>query len=750
MRVRPYERQAGIAPLPQSQAIPTPPAGDFGFAAGKIVGDIAGRLQKINNDTEDARTLELFNQFKQDSANYHDDPDKGIYNTRLGFQARGLFQDADQWLRSKGEEYVRRLDSNRAKDNFRKMAAEHIQQQGVANSRFEAAQTRQYQQQQADATIKNGLNDIALNPYDDDSVETIRQNMTAALELKHRYSSQEERREALRNLDSDIAVSRLNTMLKDNPLKAEEWFNKHKELFNAQAALHYGEAVKNATDTFKIQSAVDELVKVFPQGNEQDALKWIRQNFSGEIEERVVSAYKTRANELALDLNRDNRLRKLQQDELHDKILTDFYLHGVLPPDSMLKELVAEGKLRYEQAENIQSRGNVSLTRSRFEREILASNPDLSPLELDNEVMRRMGVSDEEYKRTFAAAAQAVMTGQADSNTLDYLYQRGRLTRNDVEQLKKRAKGLDDVQKNYYRAETQELNNTLKQLVDAGLPQELVQGIRDRFAAGETLLEPKSKSYREDLLRLKKQILIDAIDQSGERLNGYLWGKTSLGELYQNIQDETLQARGIDPFPTLPDISPSPISLSGAQSSAAASGNPVLNMVKGYSIPNGGGFSAARGYRKGTHHGLDLSAPEGTEIFMRDFGTPLTVSNVNTATPSKGAGNSVTLKGKYPSGDIIEITLGHMGSNTINVDTGQVVHAGTLIGKVGNSGMTSENGKITPWREDKKTGFHLDVKIKINGDYVDPATFDPTKYMGNTTAKITPQEIFTIPDYKDL
>ena len=60
-------------------------------------------------------------------------------------------------------------------------------------------------------------------------------------------------------------------------------------------------------------------------------------------------------------------------------------------------------------------------------------------------------------------------------------------------------------------------------------------------------------------------------------------------------------------------------------------------------------------------------------------------------------------------------------SSELTVDTG------TIIGKVGNTGMTSENRKITPWREDKKTGFHIDIKIKINGKYVDPETFVPPR-----------------------
>ena len=76
-----------------------------------------------------------------------------------------------------------------AQFNFRKMAREHIQQRGVQNSRFEAEQMRRYQQETADATIKNSIVEAGNNPYDDDTAARAEQDIIQALELKYRYSS---------------------------------------------------------------------------------------------------------------------------------------------------------------------------------------------------------------------------------------------------------------------------------------------------------------------------------------------------------------------------------------------------------------------------------------------------------------------------------------------------------------------------------------------------------------------------------
>ncbi len=184
-------------------------------------------------------------------------------------------------------------------------------------------------------------------------------------------------------------------------------------------------------------------------------------------------------------------------------------------------------------------------------------------------------------------------------------------------------------------------------------------------------------------------------------------------------------------------------------------------MVNGGTIPRGGRFTSARSYRGGTHNGLDIAAPEGTDINLPEMGAAMTVTKVHTSTPSRGAGNYVTLEGNLPNGDRVQLTLGHMKQNSINVALGQQIPAGTLIGKVGNTGMTSDKtkGGVTAWYEGKSSGFHVDIKLKINGHYVDPETYNPANYgagLQEVSAPISPdlqipatrmssQDIFDIP-----
>lgn len=220
MRIRTYQQQLGISPVQSQGVVPNLPAGDNGSYLAQTAHDISQRILQFQNDTDDARTLELFNQFKQDSTNYHENPDNGIYNTRLGYKSKGLYSDADTWMRKKGEDYVQQLPSERAKANFRKMALELIQQQGLANSRFEAQQTKQYRIETAQATIKNNLIEAEKNWDNPDAIAQARTNIQQALELQMRGSGIEEFDNAYAEIENQLGVARIRQAYVQDPLRA--------------------------------------------------------------------------------------------------------------------------------------------------------------------------------------------------------------------------------------------------------------------------------------------------------------------------------------------------------------------------------------------------------------------------------------------------------------------------------------------------------------------------------------------------
>lgn len=150
-----------------------------------------------------------------------------------------------------------------------------------------------------------------------------------------------------------------------------------------------------------------------------------------------------------------------------------------------------------------------------------------------------------------------------------------------------------------------------------------------------------------------------------------------------------------------------------------------LEMLPGATVT--GRFDDWRAYRNGKHNGGDYAIAEGTPITSADFGLPVSVAKVNTTSPYRGGGNSVTLAGYADNGDYYEFIISHMKNGSIPLKVGDLVAPGTVIGQVGNTGMTSDRAKggITAWYKGKSSGYHMDLKIRINGKYIDPQKYIP-------------------------
>jgi len=116
-----------------------------------------------------------------------------------------------------------------------------------------------------------------------------------------------------------------------------------------------------------------------------------------------------------------------------------------------------------------------------------------------------------------------------------------------------------------------------------------------------------------------------------------------------------------------------------------------------------GKLASAFGGRGGRHHdGLDILAPEGTEVLPAGEGT------VSYAGDSlRGYGNAAVLD----HGGGITTLYGHL--REIRVLSGEVVSQGTVIGTVGRTGNA--------------TTSHLHFEIRVDGRSVDPAKYLPGK-----------------------
>ena len=149
----------------------------------------------------------------------------------------------------------------------------------------------------------------------------------------------------------------------------------------------------------------------------------------------------------------------------------------------------------------------------------------------------------------------------------------------------------------------------------------------------------------------------------------------------------------------------------GAVANAAFGGISAIVPAQFASVKPSSGFGQRTAPTAGAstfHQGVDYPMPVGTPLRAPVQGV------VEAAGPMAGFGNAVKIKA--PDGT--EILLGHLSG--VNVNVGQTVSAGDLLGKSGNEGIS--------------TGPHLHLQIMQDGKPV-----DPQQYMAGTQSDGGPQ-----------
>jgi len=104
------------------------------------------------------------------------------------------------------------------------------------------------------------------------------------------------------------------------------------------------------------------------------------------------------------------------------------------------------------------------------------------------------------------------------------------------------------------------------------------------------------------------------------------------------------------------------------------------------------------------HKGLDLLAVVGWPVYAMVSGSVRRAGWQNVDKPGKGYGRRFYLDG--------DITIVYAHLDGLYVVDGDVIPAGTLVGRVGRTGNISKN-----------TPTHLHLEIRVNGSPVDPLKY---------------------------
>lgn len=744
-----YRSQIGASRLPQAYgqnfvdgaATGVQVAGAWGRLGETI--QKAGEVMKRRQDEWDAtRAMEANNELVKRMTSYMEDPDTGVLNTRKLGLARGLTQQADADTDRFIAEIEGQLDNDAQKQAFRAMAERSRVPFWKQASHFEAAQVNEYRGQVFKNTLDAGMQMTLRDPMDEGAFEAA--SVQGATAIRAQYVGADEKvvKAAVDEYVSGLEAARISAVSEGNPLLGEALIKSSPYLTPMDARKLRG-AIGPKADIYRRQEAVDDLVQRFGPGQEQEGLAWIREHKGGEEEERLASAYKQRIGEMTVrEVNADAELRK-QQEANFTQMYKDAKIRGDIPTREELNAAFDNNLISRAHYNQGLALLDVAATRAGVTRK-LSKDPDwssLTPQQQEERIMRGMGVTKEDREAALAAIQAGVLDGTMTDAELSAYHKSGRITSAELE----RFKGMD----NKLTGEQKGFVGVQRKMLDADIAKVDIPGgngagyktfAQAKFNELVSQLDPNGKTYRMDVMNARRDALSLTVQESGKKQTRVTWfgfgneEPTPFGVRVNKALDELNQeAESVTEYSQ--DLTTDDIHLENrptAETERAAplprpagnTGNIGLDMVGGSGRITGR-FSDARAYRKGKHNGIDVAVPEGTPIVSPDAGVPLTVTRVVTGSPSKGGGNTVTLSGTLPDGRAVSLTASHMQNGSIALKPGDVVQPGEVIGRVGNTGMTSDRqkGGITAWYPGKKSGYHLDLKIKVNGEYVDPEAF---------------------------
>ena len=703
----------------------------------------AGEVMKRRQDEWDAtRAMEANNELMKRMTSYMEDPDTGVLNTRKLGLARGLTQQADADTDRFIAEIEGQLDNDAQKQAFRAMAERSRVPFWKQASHFEAAQVNEYRGQVFKNTLDAGMQMTLRDPMDEGAFETA--SVQGATAIRAQYVGADEKvvKAAIDEYASGLEAARIAAISEGNPLLGEALI-KSSPYLTPMDAQKLRASITPKAEIYRRQEAVDELVQRFGPGRKQEGVAWIRANKSGEEEERFVSAYKQRIGEMTVnEVNADAELRK-QQAANFDQLYRDYWGQGRNVPQEQLDAMLQGEVISPAQHRQATAWNRTAVTRADVTKE-LSKAPDwssLTPQQQEERIMRGMGVTQEERDAALAAIREGVLDGTITDAELKAYYTSGRITGAELE----RFKGMD----NKLTGEQKEFVGVQKKMLEADIAKVGIPGgggagyktfAQAKFNELVSQLDPNDKTYRMDVMNARRDALSLTVHESGKKQTRVTWFgfgsevNTPFGErVSQALNALNEEAGNVVEYSR--DFTTDDVDLESRAPAETArpappahpagnTGNIGLDMVGGSGRITGR-FYDPRAYRKGRHNGIDVAVPEGTPVVSPDAGVPLTVTRVVTGSPSKGGGNAVTLSGTLPDGRAISLTASHMQNGSIALKAGDVVQPGALIGRVGNTGMTSDRqkGGITAWYPGKKSGYHLDLKIRVNGKYVDPETF---------------------------
>ena len=284
------------APLPQMSPAAAGTTGrqtsEFGQALGRASGDFT-RIALDMQERENAdRILRTEAMLKEAETQFHTS-----LAERRGQNAWGVTQEATKWWDENSRKLADQLDNDAQRRAFDQMVLRRRGESIGYVSRYEAGQRQQSLTDAAQASIQGSIDSAAAAHADPQIVETnraqVQRNVQALAKLQGwaPEAAQLALSEELTKFHSGVLLAKID----EDPDGARDYYAAHKDEIAGGARPQIEKALRVGTLRSLSQSASEEIMA---KGlSESEAVKFARENYTGDEEDAVVARIKERYTE---------------------------------------------------------------------------------------------------------------------------------------------------------------------------------------------------------------------------------------------------------------------------------------------------------------------------------------------------------------------------------------------------------------------------------------------------------------------
>jgi lysozyme family protein len=604
-----YERQIGPAPLQGARLRNSAGPDAYGAGIGRAVEDFGAHLRAKAYEFEDASTLEALNKFQREVEEHLNDPQKGVYNTRLGSKAFGVADDVDSYIDNLAWTYASKLSSPRARNNFNTRAAEFRDRQYLSNMKWESAKIDEYKNAEADASIATDMDVIANHYGDDEIVDAARGRIYQAGELKTRNLGPDARTRWFAEIDNRIHAARFGAMIEQDLPMAREWFETNKDGFNPEARAK-AEAMLDNYENYAIADSLFEKYGTSIEGIKAARGEIRESGYKPDRQQDIMNSFNSRVNEVLVLENRAEQERNKAQSAFSDWIYEEYYAQGNQPPQDMLDGWLRDEKISAQNHRTMSNWNKVAVTRAEAEKSLRESDPEwnsYTPLRQEEMTMRRMGVTQEDREEALARIKERITDPDypVTKADIDAEYLNGRITKGEREHFKSIISGYNAETKKIASLQSKRMTEDLNEIFSATLFADRTERKRYADVAEEVFrdrlyyLDPRSKTYGEDVKQARIEAIAAAIMEKAANADSLVIDEETYENTVTRVVGEAMSEEVVN---YAPQFRIDPISLSeGGAGGFDESVRHVLNTEGGYvNDPDDSGGETNRGVTKGT------------------------------------------------------------------------------------------------------------------------------------------------------